>query len=93
MFGDAGRKLRVDGVLELQYLALGQDRANGIDDPDTGGRILYLMPGLRLYQDNMSFALGLKKPVSARLNEVTARQQGAEGKEKYRVVFSASYLF
>jgi hypothetical protein len=93
MFGDAGRKLRVDGVLELQYLFLGQDRSNGTNDANTGGRIIYLMPGLRVYKDNMSFALGFKKPVSARLNEVTAQQQGAEGKEKYRMVFSASYLF
>lgn len=93
MFGDAGRKLRVDGVLEVQYLGLGKDKANGVDDVDTGGKIMYLMPGLRLYKDNMSFAIGIKKPVSARLNEVTGQQQGAEGKEKYRVIFSASYLF
>jgi hypothetical protein len=93
MFGDAGRKLRIDGVLEAQYLGLGKDKANGVDDVDTGGKIIYLMPGLRIYKDNMSFALGIKKPVSARLNEATSLQQGAEGKEKYRVVFSASYLF
>jgi hypothetical protein len=93
MFGDAARKLRVDGVLEMQYLALGQDKANGSGDPDTGGKIFYLMPGVRIYKDNMSFALGLKKVVSARLNELTSPQQGAEGKEKYRVIFSASTLF
>lgn len=93
MFGDAGRKLRVDGVLELQYLGLGKDRANGVDDPDTGGKMYYLMPGIRIYKDNLSFAAGIKKPVSARLNEVTSLQQGAEGKEKYRLIFSASMLF
>lgn len=93
MFGDAGRKLRVDGVLEMQYLALGKDRANGVDDVDTGGKILYLMPGLRVFKDNMSFAAGIKRPISARLNEVTSLQQGAEGTEKYRLIFSASMLF
>jgi hypothetical protein len=93
MFGDAARKVRIDGVLELQYLGLGKDRANGADDPDTGGKIIYLMPGVRIYKDNLSFAIGLKKPVSARLNEVASLQQGAEGKEKYRVIFSASALF
>jgi hypothetical protein len=93
MFGDAGRKLRVDGVLELQYLGLGKDRANGADDPDTGGRMHYLMPGIRIYQDNLSLAAGIKKPVAAKLNEATALQQGAEGKEKYRLIFSASMLF
>lgn len=93
LHGDASRKLRVDGVLELQLLRLGKDRANGIDDVDTGGRVTYLMPGIRVYKDNMSFAFGIKRPVSARLNEATSQQQGAEGKEKYRLIFSASYLF
>jgi hypothetical protein len=93
MFGDAAARRRVDGVLELQYLGLGHDKANGSDDADTGGNIRYLMPGLRIYQDNMSFALGLKKVASARLNELTSAQQGAEGKEKYRVILSASALF
>jgi len=40
----------------------------------------------------MSLAIGLKKPAWTRLNE-SERQQGAEGKEKYRVIVSASVLF
>lgn len=50
------------------------------------------MPGVRLYKDNMSLAIGVKKPAWTRLNE-SSRQQGAEGKEKYRLIVSGSVLF
>lgn len=92
LLADGDRRLRLDGVLEAQYLALGRDVENGSGAEATGGRLLYLMPGLRLHQDKLSLALGYKKPVWTRLNE-SDLQQGAEGKEKYRVVFSASMLF
>lgn len=85
-------RFRVDGVIEAQYLALGRDIENGISATATGGKILYLMPGVRLYKDNMSFAFGIKKAAWTRLNE-SEQQQGAEGKEKYRAVFSASFMF
>lgn len=85
-------RFRVDGVLEAQYLNIGRDVENGIGATATGGKMLYLLPGLRFYQGNTSFALGLKKPVWTRLNE-ESQQQGAEGKEKYRLIFSASLLF
>ena len=89
---DAASRFRVDGVLEAQYLGLGRDIENGAGATATGGKMLYLVPGVRIYKDNMSFAIGLKKPVWTRLNEST-EQQGAEGKEKYRLIFSASVLF
>lgn len=85
-------RFRVDGVLEAQYLALGRDVENGTGARATGGRMLYLVPGVRLYKDNMSFAFGVKKAVWTSLNE-SASQQGAEGKEKYRLIFSGSLLF
>lgn len=88
----ADNRLRLDGVLEAQHLALGRDVENGGGAEATGGRMLYLMPGLRLYMDRLSLALGYKKPVWTRLKEPD-RQQGAEGKEKYRLVLSASMLF
>ena len=88
----ADSRFRVDGVIEAQYLSLGRDIENGVGADATGGRILYLLPGLRFYQDKLSIALGLKKPVWTRLNE-SSDQQGAEGKEKYRLIFSASMLF
>lgn len=89
---DGDKKFRLDPVLELQYLGLGRDRQDGSGATGTGGRILYAMPGVRIYWDNLSVALGVKKPVWTRLNE-SSRQQGAEGKEKHRLVFSASLLF
>lgn len=85
-------RFRVDGVIEAQYLALGRDIENGVGAAATGGRMLYLVPGLRFYKDNMSFAFGIKKPIWTRLNE-SSDQQGAEGKEKYRLIFSASMMF
>ncbi|MCX8017924.1 MAG: hypothetical protein N2690_08525 [Rhodocyclaceae bacterium] len=92
LYIQAERRLRIDGVLEAQYLALGRDIENGAPADATGGRMLYLMPGLRFYKGGTSFALGIKKPVWTRLNE-SDQQQGAEGKEKYRLIFSASFLF
>lgn len=86
------KMFRLDPVLELQYLALGRDRENGSLAQGTGGQMVYLMPGVRAYWQDMSFALGIKKPVWTKLNE-SRWQQGAEGKEKYRLVFSASMLF
>jgi hypothetical protein len=89
---DPDSKFRLDGVIEAQYLDLGRDRTNGEGDLATGGRIVYLMPGVRAYWGRASFAAGLKKPVSTNLNEADD-QQGAEGKEKYRLVLSGSVIF
>jgi hypothetical protein len=47
---------------------------------------------VRVYWGPASFALGWKKPVWTRLNE-SDLQQGAEGKEKYRLIATASWLF
>ncbi|HZV53514.1 MAG TPA: hypothetical protein VFF82_01135 [Rhodocyclaceae bacterium] len=85
-------RLRVDGVLEAQYLTIGRDVENGVGAQATGGRMIYLLPGIRLYKDNMSFAIGFKKPAWTHLNE-SDLQQGAEGKEKYRLIVSGSVLF
>jgi hypothetical protein len=92
LWGDAATRSRLDGVLEAQYLSLGRDVTNAVGDLATGGDVVYLVPGLRLYRDNMSVAFGVKVPVATRLNEEKL-QQGAEGKEKWRAIFSASILF
>ncbi len=88
----AEQSFRLDPVLEVQYLSIGRDRTNGVGERGTGGRMVYLLPGVRAYWHNASFALGLKKPVWTDLNE-SGTQQGAEGKEKYRLIFSASLMF
>ncbi len=91
-YTDVERKLRVDLSVEAQYLHLGRDRTNGVGDEATGGDMLYALPGVRLYWDRLSLAFGVKVPIWTRLNE-EALQQGAEGKERYRLIFTASVLF
>jgi len=92
LWSDAGRGMRVDGVVEAQYLTLERDFSNGAYEAATGGKILYALPGVRFYWDTASLVLGVKKPVSTWLNEAD-QQQGGEGTEKYRFIMSFSYLF
>jgi len=89
---NAERKFRTDLSFEAQYLYLGRDMTNGVGDVATGGTILYAVPGVRFYWGPMSAAFGFKKVMSARLNE-SDQQQGAEGKERYRLIATFSYLF
>lgn len=86
------QQFRADLSLEIQSLALGRDVQNGAPQAATGGRIIYLLPGIRLYKDNMSVAVGVKTANRTRLNEAE-QQQGAEGREKFRLIFSASMVF
>ena len=86
------QKLRTDLSLELQYLQLGRDVVDGVGEQATGGRIVYALPGVRVYWDKFSFAFGVKKAIWKNLNE-QGQQQGAEGLEKYRLIFSASMMF
>jgi len=85
-------RFRVDGNVELNFLNLGRDIENGVGAAATGGDMLYGVLGVRLYKDNMSLGLALKKPVWTDLNEEN-HQQGAEGKEKYRFIATFSTLF
>jgi hypothetical protein len=86
------RALRVDLSIEAQYLDLGRDREEGVGEEATGGRMIYALPGARLSWDRLSLGLGMKTPVWTQLNE-EAEQQGAEGKEDYRIILTASMLF
>ena len=85
-------KLRLDLSLEPQYLKLGRDRTNGKNERATGGDMIYLLPGLRGYWKNLSVAAGVKVPIWKNLNE-ESEQQGGEGTEDYRVIFTLSVLF
>ncbi len=85
-------RFRLDGNVEANYLALGRDIEDGVPATATGGRMLYGVIGARLYKDNLSFGLAVKKPVWTDLNE-SAQQQGAEGKEKYRRIVTFSAMF
>lgn len=86
------RRFRLDGNAELNYLSLGRDVENGVGAIATGGEMLYGVLGLRFYLDRLSLGLAVKQPVWTDLNE-EARQQGAEGKEKYRLIATFSLLF
>ncbi len=85
-------RFRLDGNLELNYLGLGRDVENGIGAEATGGEMLYAVVGARAYKDNLSLGLALKKPIWTDLKEDDL-QQGAEGKEKYRLILTLSALF
>jgi len=84
-------KFRIDAILEFDYLMLGRDVTNGVGELATGGHILYLLPGVRTYWKNTSAALGFKLPAWTSLNEEEF-QQGAEGTENYRFIFTFSVL-
>ncbi len=86
------RRFRLDGNLEANYLALGRDISQAGAEPASGGKMLYAVAGVRLYQDKLSLGLALKKPVWTRLNE-ESQQQGSEGKEKFRLIATFSALF
>jgi hypothetical protein len=88
----AESRFRMDGVGELNYLKLGRDEANGQGEAATGGEMVYGVLGVRLFKDNMSLALALKKPLWTDLNE-EHDQQGAEGKEDYRLIANLSVAF
>ncbi len=83
---------RLDLNFELNYLYLGKDKKNGKGLEATGGNILYTVYGFRAYYNNVSVGFGVKLPSWTDLNEEDL-QQGAEGKEKYRIIFTFSTLF
>ncbi|MCG8027807.1 MAG: transporter [Candidatus Thiodiazotropha taylori] len=91
-YTDLDRKLRVDLSMEAQYLHLARDRTNGVDETATGGDMIYALPGVRVYWDNISAVFGLKSPIWTELNE-ESQQQGGEGTEDYRLIFTFSSLF
>lgn len=91
-YSDMSRKLRIDLIGEAQFLRLERDQTNGIGDQATGGSVGYAVAGVRVYWDKVTAALGIKKAVWTKLNE-SAQQQGGEGKERYRVIFTFSRLF
>lgn len=88
----AERGFRIDAVLEANFQYNQKDKEDGIKLEDSGGKILYGTFGGRLYYKNLSLAAGLKLPLWKDLNQHN-QQQGAEGKEKYRLLMSLSFTF
>jgi len=92
LYSDQEKKLRIDGNIEANFLHLGRDRENGVDQVATGGEILYTTVGIRLFYQSISATIGAKIPVWKDLNEENL-QQGAEGNEDTRFIFTFSTLF
>lgn len=83
---------QLDGVLELNYLQISRDRSAAVPELGTGGKILYLSPGARFQVGDYNFGVLAKFPVWRSLNEQPL-QQGSEGLEKVRLIFTASRAF
>ena len=86
---------KIDGILELNFLNIARDEEGGKGLKATGGNIFYLSPGIRfafpkLYNANLGILI--KFPIFKDLNEQD-QQQGSEGLEKYRAIFSLSFYF
>jgi len=92
LYSSAERGFRIDAVLEANFQYNQKDKEDGIKLEDSGGKILYGTFGGRLYYKNLSLAAGLKLPLWKDLNQHN-QQQGAEGKEKYRLLMSLSFTF
>ena len=45
------------------WVSEGRDRTDGLDESATGGKILYVQPGCRLYVKNFTAAVGVKLPI------------------------------
>ena len=92
LYTNAGKRLRIDTLIELNFLNIQRDEEDGNKLEGSGGKILYNTAGLRLYYRNISIGAGLKVPAWKNLNE-DSQQQGAEGKEKYRAILTLTVLF
>ncbi len=86
---------KIDGILELNFLNLARDQQGGAGQRASGGNVLYLSPGLRFSFpriENANLGILIKIPVWKQLNEQD-EQQGSEGLEKYRAIFTLSFYF
>lgn len=76
----------------LITLHLHKDKENGLKLDDSGGDTLYGVLGGRMYYKRASLGAGVKFPLWKDLNQ-QSQQQGAEGKEKYRLIMTFSLMF
>lgn len=85
---------RLDLIMEANFLDLRKDMdEERVQDPSTGGDILYLSPGLRFtFYDRTSLGLLYKKVAWKNLNNED-QQQGGEGLEEYRFIATLSAAF
>ncbi len=92
LFVNEKNKFRLDTTLEFNFLNIGRDEEFGKKLTASGGKILYSTLGVRFYYKQMSLGSGVKIPIWKELNEQNL-QQGSEGLERYRAIFTLSFLF
>ena len=97
LYGNSNSFLsKLDGIVELNFLHLGHDRVDGVNDAGSGGDILYLTPGLRFsfpsFQ-NANLGIAVKLPVWTNLNDKKVNAQGSEGVENFRLISTISLYF
>lgn len=71
--------LAVDLVLELNGEWQAEENVAGITDPNSGGNVVYLSPGLRLTSKRLSGFVSVGMPIVSDLN-------GIQSEPSYRVV-------
>jgi len=87
---------KLDGILEVNFLHLDHDRADSVNDPGSGGDILYLSPGVRFsfpLIQNANLGILCKFPVWTNLNDKKVNAQGSEGVENFRLISTLSFYF
>jgi Putative MetA-pathway of phenol degradation len=76
----------LDLVLELNGEWHAEQVTNGIADPNSGGNMLFLSPGLRLSQDKWSSIISVGIPIVDDLN-------GIQSEPDWRIIAGATWLF
>jgi hypothetical protein len=76
----------------LVLVALSATARQGMAEPGTGGDVLYVTAGVRACGKNLSPALGVRPAAWSDLLE-KHEQEGTEGRERCRAIFSVSAPF
>jgi hypothetical protein len=76
----------LDGIVELNGRWEGQERVAGVRDPNTGGNVVYLSPGLRASYGNMSRFVSVGVPIVNNPN-------GLQSKPAFRVASGITLSF
>jgi hypothetical protein len=76
----------LDGILELNGRWEDNERVAGVRDPNTGGNVVYLSPGLRVSYGNMSGFVSVGVPI---VND----PNGLQSKPAYRVASGITLSF
>ncbi len=86
-YSDKGAKYSIDGVLELNGEYVAKDSISGINDPDSGGNTVIILPGVRInIGTNFSSYFSVAIPISQTL-------YGTQVKTTYAIFSGIDLLF